>query len=558
MALWDSITSLFGSPETINWNGGGSTVVGANNGFNLGNIQGVISGLQPLANQLSAGQAEQQFYDTYAANPEYAKSMYGTLNDRTQVQNQGALLQLQQQEQQQKLKQQQALQQLASQVGGSPLEQLLAQTAPGSLAELKIQQQKLEADQANRATLSAALPPPPGSKLSPQPAATAGAASGDNPLNVRNNNPGNMRDPNTGEFQWFETPDQGLSAMTRDLALKIGGKSPAMVAKFGQDYKPTLSNLISTWAPSDENDTQAYINAVSQKTGIDPNQPLTIGDIAKLQPAMIQQEGGSVADQYFNGVPSGPVQPQPVQRQPLQAPGDSNFDVGQPANGVSSSLPEQNRTPLQSPDVQQQIQEQKNQVLQAKYAMAVADPEHYQDGYLKALAEQGVPGVPDKDQIQGETTTRKEFEGLSTPFINARDAYNRIKASAKDPSPAGDLALIYNYMKVLDPGSTVRESEFQLAGQAGSLPTQVQAAFNKLSTGERLAPEQRADFLSRAKSLYSAQADQHKVLADQYRDIAKASGFDAKRVVPDFTKGQEDSNVDQSAALSELRRRGKI
>lgn len=118
------------------------------------------------------------------------------------------------------------------------------------------------------------------------------------PINVRLNNPGNMRGK-TGAFQNFATPDEGLLAMRNDLLKKVSGQSNAMAGRFGQGYQPTLSNVITTWAPPEENDTQSYINFVSQKSGLNPNQVLTQADIDRIIPAMIEQEGGGKAASYY-------------------------------------------------------------------------------------------------------------------------------------------------------------------------------------------------------------------------------------------------------------------
>jgi hypothetical protein len=88
-------------------------------------------------------------------------------------------------------------------------------------------------------------------------------------------------------------------------------------------------------------------------------------------------------------------------------------------------------------------------------------------------------------------------------FQDVHDAYSRVMASAKDPSPAGDLALIFNYMKMLDPGSTVREGEFANAESAGSIPQSVWNKYNKVVSGERLK-ETRSDFLKQSANLYGA------------------------------------------------------
>lgn len=122
------------------------------------------------------------------------------------------------------------------------------------------------------------------------------SSAGNAPLSVQNNNPGNMRPvgSKTG-FQQFNTPEDGMNAMKNDLLGKIMGNSPAMQGK-----RPTLFNVISTWAPaSDNNDPQAYTDFVSKQTGIQPTQMLKPGDLDKVMPAMIQYEGGNQAAATF-------------------------------------------------------------------------------------------------------------------------------------------------------------------------------------------------------------------------------------------------------------------
>src|SRR5690606_15297239 len=99
-----------------------------------------------------------------------------------------------------------------------------------------------------------------------------------------------------------------------------------------------------------------------------------------------------------------------------------------------------------------------------------------------------------------EGKLRGEYQGQQgyKDYVQQEQAYQRVLDSAKDPSPAGDLALIFNYMKVLDPGSVVRESEFATAAASGSFGDRIQAATDQIISGKRLSPEQRLDFLQRA------------------------------------------------------------
>lgn len=125
-----------------------------------------------------------------------------------------------------------------------------------------------------------------------QPAGGSGVAYGqqkNNSRGLRNNNPGNLRSaPNTigndGDFSMFPSARDGNAAMARQLML------------YGDRGNNTLNGIIHTYAPANENNTQAYINAVAKQTGFDPraridlNSPETLN---KLMAAMIQHENGS-------------------------------------------------------------------------------------------------------------------------------------------------------------------------------------------------------------------------------------------------------------------------
>lgn len=90
-------------------------------------------------------------------------------------------------------------------------------------------------------------------------------------------------------------------------------------------------------------------------------------------------------------------------------------------------------------------------------------------------------------------------------FREVESSFQRVVDSAREPSAAGDLALIFNYMKMLDPGSTVREGEFANAQNAGGASARARAAYNSILDGTRLTDEQRSDFLGRAEQLYQGQ-----------------------------------------------------
>lgn len=135
--------------------------------------------------------------------------------------------------------------------------------------------------------------------------------------------------------------------------------------------------------------------------------------------------------------------------------------------------------------------------------------------------------------VRGANDLRKEFNSLSKDFFQVNESVSRIRASASDPSGAGDLALIFNYMKILDPGSTVREGEFATAAASAGLPDRMIAAAKKLDNGERLSDDQRKDFVDRAEKLFENQRAVHERRKASYTDLAVNMGIDPKLVLID-------------------------
>lgn len=111
---------------------------------------------------------------------------------------------------------------------------------------------------------------------------------------LRNNNPGNIREgqgdrtwwqgerptDDDAAFEEFETPEYGIRAMA------------VILKNYLRQGRATIEQIISRWAPANENDTEAYINAVSRATGIPRTQPVSEADFPVLIAAMIKHENG--------------------------------------------------------------------------------------------------------------------------------------------------------------------------------------------------------------------------------------------------------------------------
>lgn len=116
------------------------------------------------------------------------------------------------------------------------------------------------------------------------------------PRGIRNNNPLNIRIGNTWigevehptdkEFEQFESMEYGLRAGFILLHRYIN--------RYGLR---TITDIISRWAPSNENNTQNYIRIVSQLTGIGCLDPISWENRAamcSLVDAMVRVECGQM------------------------------------------------------------------------------------------------------------------------------------------------------------------------------------------------------------------------------------------------------------------------
>ena len=127
---------------------------------------------------------------------------------------------------------------------------------------------------------------------------------------------------------------------------------------------------------------------------------------------------------------------------------------------------------------------------------------------------------------------RQQFTNLSKDFIKIRDAFVKVDVAA--PTAAGDLALIFGFMKILDPTSVVREGEQATAANARGVPAAIRQQFNRVLAGEKLDVSQRLDFKERAQELFDTQLIRQIQLEDNFRGIAELSEINPDQVLVDF------------------------
>jgi len=171
-------------------------------------------------------------------------------------------------------------------------------------------------------------------------------------------------------------------------------------------------------------------------------------------------------------------------------------------------------------------------------------------GETRAEPIAGFQAAPEEDKtFDRESRLRQEFNTLPQvkDFAIRSAGLGTVLASAKDPSPAGDISLIFAYMRMLDPNSTVREGEFATAQNAGSIPQTVVAKYNQALQGTRLADSVRMDFVDRAQRIYDSASEEFGKVYSRYENIATRNQLDPSRALIDYRFTPEAQQLPLSA-----------
>lgn len=157
-----------------------------------------------------------------------------------------------------------------------------------------------------------------------------------------------------------------------------------------------------------------------------------------------------------------------------------------------------------------------------------------QNGYKGTFTDWQTKSQRDQDPtFMREHTLRDEYDTDPNVknFKAVRDNYKRVRSSATMDTGAGDVSLIFAYMKMLDPGSVVREGEFATAQNTGGIDDTIRNLYNGVVNGQRLTPEQRAKFVSAADQLYQGAVGTLTDTNKRFGDIAGGWQLDPGRII---------------------------
>ncbi len=141
------------------------------------------------------------------------------------------------------------------------------------------------------------------------------------------------------------------------------------------------------------------------------------------------------------------------------------------------------------------------------------------------------PDITPYQKIQLEGSLRDDFRADSKVYDEIRRQHGLITTALKDKSAAGTLAAATSFMKMLDPGSVVRESELGMALASTGITDRIMNYANIIQSGKVLTEQQRNEFASLTNEFLKAAQAEHERRKNTYRQNAAEYGLSPERVV---------------------------
>lgn len=356
----------------------------------------------------------------------------------------------------------------------------------------------------------------------------------------RNNNPGNLRFANQpgatqgqGGFAAFPTAEAGFEALQKDILAKMTGNT-----RTGLNGNSSIADFFKVYAPaSDNNNPTSYANIVANSLNV----PVTTkigtltGRVGEFAQAIAKHEGYvSGGSSSSSGGPTGtaPSAKQTFEQFIAQKENEAGMSFT-PAKRESfrAEYDSQNAGGGEPASVSEFFSPQTDPKYNAKFT-----PQFYQTTF-------GQKVLNNEQQSQSAFETKQAIKDFNTVAGNYETISNLI---ADNPSGAADMAIIFSFMKALDPNSVVREAEYETAAKKTSNVFLGQfAALNSLvnKEGAFLAPTARQAILKALDSTTKAKVNQYNQLANGARKTAEEQGLNPNHVANTFTFTPASINV---------------
>lgn len=150
-----------------------------------------------------------------------------------------------------------------------------------------------------------------------------------------------------------------------------------------------------------------------------------------------------------------------------------------------------------------------------------------------------------------ESQLRKEFEGnpVVRDFRKRKAATDAIVGNPGKSAPE-QMAMVFSFMKALDPGSTVREGEYASVENTRGVPDNIRNMYNKALEGTGLTAEQVTQIKAAAQDQFDTyKQNSYTPFANRYRTYAEEYGYNPDRIVSEVEGRSLDSFDDADPTM---------
>lgn len=137
--------------------------------------------------------------------------------------------------------------------------------------------------------------------------------------------------------------------------------------------------------------------------------------------------------------------------------------------------------------------------------------------------------------IADATSLHNKWFDQSKNTKEAWEGFRKVEAAAtkKNPTGADDIALVYGYMKAIDPTSSVKEGEYDEAKKSAAIPDQIWTLYENLvkNKGRKLSESARQDLYHSALNQIQAVLKNQEPVDQYYTGVAKDAGYKLEHVV---------------------------
>lgn len=175
--------------------------------------------------------------------------------------------------------------------------------------------------------------------------------------------------------------------------------------------------------------------------------------------------------------------------------------------------------------------------------------------------------LPKEKSFDSESKLREQFRSdqsvkdFRTTHAAAKSILDSFGTGDYERADAArDVNLLYNFIKMMDPGSTVREGEIQLTSSASPFVDQMLQQYKKVKEGGILPPTLRKSLVEQTAENYVGRTKDFQGVVQFYRDISDAHGVNWDRVITPLQELDVSKFTKriQGGAKDEARRRGLI